>query len=358
MRDVPFSDFYKIKEEAKEAINYLLKHYKEIRSLEAKYFLYGADDVGIGVARPGSRNPTINRELKTKTKRRIYLEYCVDSDYKLLRINRYIDGKITSVRYRVIVNDRMYFVRVTCHPSVPPMIDTDVYMVHNVEGDIPREYAHISTDKIIHPVYIDPISSGKMGVTYYTFYNVDTYKDIGFMFDPDAPYGDIKCQARRYYEEEDLVYTDFKKVCKEFFEGEGTNVDDKSVKTPTNTIATWIDEILKKDIPHEVEAFCFNLYDEGTNNDWSMELVGSETFDENNPDWPCFEATDFESRETPYKWELEGDWEQVLNYAKKAIGEYLDNGKYAHVLKSKKGVGIGFVDGDLSIIYKKQHKNR
>lgn len=32
---------------------------------------------------------------------------------------------------------------------------------------------------------------------------------------------------------------------------------------------------------------------------------------------------------------------------------YLEQGKYTHILKECRGIGIGFVDGDLSILYKK-----
>ena len=32
---------------------------------------------------------------------------------------------------------------------------------------------------------------------------------------------------------------------------------------------------------------------------------------------------------------------------------YLKNGKYAEVLKSQAGVGVGFVDGNIEIIYSK-----
>ncbi len=41
-----------------------------------------------------------------------------------------------------------------------------------------------------------------------------------------------------------------------------------------NRVAEWLDAVLETDIPKEVVAFGFNLYDEGHYN-WSMELIGA-----------------------------------------------------------------------------------
>ena len=42
-------------------------------------------------------------------------------------------------------------------------------------------------------------------------------------------------------------------------------------------IADWIDNVLDTDIPDNIVAFCFNLYEEWDGN-WSMELVGTDWF--------------------------------------------------------------------------------
>lgn len=63
-------------------------------------------------------------------------------------------------------------------------------------------------------------------------------------------------------------------------------------------ISEWIDNVLKNNIPDNIVAFCFNLYDDG-NRTWSMELVGTEQFDLENEDWACCEVTDFGTRQNP-----------------------------------------------------------
>lgn len=112
----------------------------------------------------------------------------------------------------------------------------------------------------------------------------------------------------------------------------------------------WLNEVLEQEIPSEVAGFCFNLYEDGEDY-WSMELVGAERFDPEDDDWACDEVTDLGTREDPFLWEQEGDWAEVLEDAVTALKQYLNCGLYADVLKACKGVGVGFVDGDMVILY-------
>lgn len=112
----------------------------------------------------------------------------------------------------------------------------------------------------------------------------------------------------------------------------------------------WLDEILSKKIPDNIIAINFNLY-EDKDNKWSIELVGTSTFDENNSDWVCCEV--YSTRENPYILVKESDWKTINNLFVSFLKKYLDSGKYSNILKKYDGIGIGFVDGDLNIIYKK-----
>ena len=115
-------------------------------------------------------------------------------------------------------------------------------------------------------------------------------------------------------------------------------------------IEAWLNVVLEQDIPSSVAAFGFILYEAG-NNAWSMELVGTESFDPENEDWICEEVTDFETRDDPFAWEQEAGWEEILEEVILVLKEYLENGLYADLLKSRCGVGVGFVDGDVEILY-------
>ena len=117
-----------------------------------------------------------------------------------------------------------------------------------------------------------------------------------------------------------------------------------------NEVSKWIENVLKQDIPESVKAFCFNLY-EDENNSWSMELVGAGSFDREDTDWATDEITDFGTRTAPFVWNQEAEWDEVLGNVVIILKEYFKNGKYANVLKSKSGVGVGFVDGELEILH-------
>jgi len=117
------------------------------------------------------------------------------------------------------------------------------------------------------------------------------------------------------------------------------------------SVVDWIDNALDgKVIPDSIVAFCFNLYEEDDDS-WAMELVGTERFDPEDEDWACDEVTDFGTREHLYNWEMECEWDEALDHMVNELKLYLTSGKYAELLKSKNGVGVGFVDGNIEIIF-------
>ena len=120
-----------------------------------------------------------------------------------------------------------------------------------------------------------------------------------------------------------------------------------------NTVEKWLDEILQQIIPDNVVALNFNLYDDGDYS-WSIELVGTDSFDPDDEDWRCDEVFDFGTRNKPLGWREENDWDYILDEMMDMISNYLEEGKYSNVLKSYKAIGIGFVDGDAELLYVQQ----
>lgn len=49
----------------------------------------------------------------------------------------------------------------------------------------------------------------------------------------------------------------------------------------------------------------------------------------------------------------EGTWEEILEEVITKIKKYIETGKYAEQMKSYEGIGVGFVDGDITIVYQK-----
>lgn len=125
----------------------------------------------------------------------------------------------------------------------------------------------------------------------------------------------------------------------------------------------WLDDILKDDLPNEVKAISFCIY-EDMGNIWSIKLNGAKSYDETDEtgDWACDYNSVYNTRDNTFFMELEdGDeWEDEENYITKAesiytkqLCNYLKNGKYSNKLKTFEVIAIGTADGDLNYIYKK-----
>lgn len=126
------------------------------------------------------------------------------------------------------------------------------------------------------------------------------------------------------------------------------NTREKEVQLSYEQFAKWLDGFMDYGF-EEVVALNFNLYEDGDAK-WSVELVGTASFDEDDDDWACDEV--FSNRETPLVWEENADWETILSKVQEFIRRYLEHGEYSDLMKEIQAVAVGFVDGDLEIVYR------
>ena len=117
-------------------------------------------------------------------------------------------------------------------------------------------------------------------------------------------------------------------------------------------VSKWLDKILSQELPKGIIAFNFNIY-EGSNGTYDVQLTGSDEFDENDEDWAC---SDYYTSGEDICYikrtkEIE-QWEQGLSFITKLVEQYLIEGRNADILRSACAIGIGFVDGDIDIIYR------
>jgi hypothetical protein len=105
-------------------------------------------------------------------------------------------------------------------------------------------------------------------------------------------------------------------------------------------------------VPEGTLSFHFNLYEgEGS---FHVQLIGSRRFSLDDPDWPCDEtfSSDEDIFELPQS--IVGTaWEMGLEAAKAAVLDYMVNGAKASVLRASSGIGVGFVDGDVEILWQR-----
>lgn len=113
---------------------------------------------------------------------------------------------------------------------------------------------------------------------------------------------------------------------------------------------SWMSNVFQNDISDEVCAINFNIYEDADGR-WSLEVVGTSSFDENDEDWACDEVTDFNTRDNMFVWKQDISWKEALSSVKDIISKYLEIGEYSYILKNLDGVACGFVDGNLEIIH-------
>lgn len=116
--------------------------------------------------------------------------------------------------------------------------------------------------------------------------------------------------------------------------------------------SNWLNHLLKQEIPKGIKAFNFNLY-EGEEETYDIQLIGSDEFDEDDSDWACTDYFTSGGDVCYIKRTVEIEhWEQGLSYITMLVERYLQDGENANLLKNVSAIGIGFVDGDIDILYR------
>jgi hypothetical protein len=117
----------------------------------------------------------------------------------------------------------------------------------------------------------------------------------------------------------------------------------------------WLSSALHPPVPGEVCAFSFNLFEpalvDGVR--FGVELVGAETFDPEDSDWVCEEVWTAQPRKLNIPVAFSGNgWEECLQKMKLLLQSVLEEqADISNVLKSRQAVALGFVDGDLDVIW-------
>ena len=112
----------------------------------------------------------------------------------------------------------------------------------------------------------------------------------------------------------------------------------------------WLDTFLKNELPKNIVAFNFNLYEDETS--FHIQLIGASSYSKDNSDWACDEVFSTGENIFVIPKSIAGiSWENGLQYSISVIKEYLNIGKHSNILKSSSAVAVGFVDGDLETLF-------
>ncbi|MDR7296478.1 hypothetical protein J2X16_001817 [Pelomonas aquatica] len=129
---------------------------------------------------------------------------------------------------------------------------------------------------------------------------------------------------------------------------------DESHSSVRRGFFAWTDRVLSQRIPVATVAFHFNLY-EGEDA-VHVQLMGTDSFVPGEvPErdyWPGSETftTGEDIFEIPYSVAGE-DWQAWLQTSAELARSYIAGGERSGILKSTRGVGMGFVDGDMHVLW-------
>lgn len=115
----------------------------------------------------------------------------------------------------------------------------------------------------------------------------------------------------------------------------------------------WLTCSFSTAIPASVRAFSFNLCeldDDGL--PFGVELIGSSEFDIEDGDWACDEVWAATPRmlEIPVAFSSRS-WEGCLAVIKRLVIALSDADGAGGIFKTREGVAVGFVDGDLDLVW-------
>ena len=121
----------------------------------------------------------------------------------------------------------------------------------------------------------------------------------------------------------------------------------------------WLDESLAAEVPDEVKAFAFLLWEpaEIEGSKFAVDLVGTARFDADDPqgDWACDEVWEPPAQSLPIPESYSGkSWKPCLKKLTTLARRQLASPSTATAhLKSREGIGIGFIDGDMAVIWQR-----
>jgi hypothetical protein len=119
-----------------------------------------------------------------------------------------------------------------------------------------------------------------------------------------------------------------------------------SIKTNFNN---WLNRINRTEAASDsIIAFNFGLFE--SVNGYTVYLIGSETFDEEDDDWAT--NVDFEPQEKYFELDssfVKGkDWQEVLEISEELVKEYLNSESLDNtIFKNAEAITTGFDDGEL-----------
>ena len=128
----------------------------------------------------------------------------------------------------------------------------------------------------------------------------------------------------------------------------------------TSEFIMWLDKSVSAPISDDVKAYSVNLFEHlNEQSKYGAELIGAGRFDTSDEDWACDEVwwPNPRSIDLPLKWSG-SDWQTCLNRVRSLLSELMYNdSQFSRSIKSSEGLGVGFVDGNIDIVWQQDKRS-
>lgn len=198
-------------QDGRDAMQYAWDHYEELVAREAVHILYGPSDYGIGAGIPGKFIPERSRKLLKKTRRKDYIIYELDSEYKLLRTTTMRDYTTAAYVYHCFETNGMQYA-CAFHSDKKKIYFDEVLAVKHKNG-LPCFLGFLRARSLIAEYYEYTVEN-KASVTAYSYAPFTVIKVNGCTVDPDAPIGAVNSAVEMGRWEIEMNYTDFSRYFK------------------------------------------------------------------------------------------------------------------------------------------------
>lgn len=205
MIDLSLEDLKQLLLDGRRAAQYAWDHYEELTARESTYTLYGPYAYGIGAAIPGEFISKRERILTPKTRRKKYIIYELDSEYKLLR-TRHVFNSVNDTTYQCFELDGIQYAYPFSFDQ--KRVGRDEVLAVSYKDGKPYYLGFLSKNVVIAN-FFEYVSPEKVLVSVYYYNPVSKYTSQGHLTDPDAPLGAINSAAERVCVEQEPMYTDF-----------------------------------------------------------------------------------------------------------------------------------------------------
>lgn len=206
MKEIDIAYLQKLMKEGRSAVQYAWEHYEELAARKHTYTLYGPYAYHIGASVPSKMTPKSARKLLKSTRRKKYLAYELDENFKVLRTVSVMNySRVECVYHHFELGDATY-----AYPfgeNKKSLYNDEINVIRYSDG-VPVYFALVSR-KLIYAQFYEYMESQKMLVSTYRFWPTAQYSMYGYPIDWKAPIGALNSPVDCHCEEEFSEYIDF-----------------------------------------------------------------------------------------------------------------------------------------------------